>query len=227
VADIIIQEKTNLWTGKEPAYTLLKSLEQNPYGKFDKMSFGGNLKSYNYQFDKALKHLMAETTNSVRLTTETPFRFRGSIARGKVHNTVVLGMANPTFNSLNLEQLLSYTRSLAKLLPNFYRAEIVTDYQLNEYYTEQKLEWLPECFNDFLSWYHLMSPLAYEPYYRREELLAVPAHQVRELDNGWIEIINYADPLSYDQTETRGRIIAITNYLNAYRLDRKKVVAEV
>jgi hypothetical protein len=227
MADIIIQEKAHKWEGKEVAYSLLQNLEQNLYVKFAKMSFGGELKSQAYKFDKALKHLMGDTTSSVKLTAETPFRFRGSIARGKVHNTVVLGMANPTLSNLDLEQLLTYIRSFAKLLPNFYRAELVTDYKINEYYAEQNLKWLPECFGNFLSWYHLLSPLAYEPYYTREELLGVPAHCVRELDNGWIEIISYADPLSYDQPQTRERIIEMTGYLNAHRLDRKKVAASV
>jgi hypothetical protein len=122
---------------------------------------------------------------------------------------------------------VKYAGEVATLLPNFTRVQIYTDYKLNEYYESQNLPWLPECFGNLVGWYYLISPLGYSPYFSPEEMLNIPAHQVRELENGWIEVISYPDPLAYDQPEARTGIITITNYLNAHRKDWQKAAIRV
>jgi hypothetical protein len=151
----------------------------------------------------------------------------GSISKNDHRNVIILGLQNDQLTDFRIEQLKQYLQKMAKLLPNFTRAEIQVDYALNKFYEENDLRWLPDCFSHFVDYYHLISPKAYKSYYTKEDLLLVPAHSVKELENGWIEIISYADPLSYDQPQTRERIIEMTGYLNAHRLDRKKVAAGV
>jgi|GEM_PF-3325511 len=64
------------------------------------------------------------------------------------------------------------------------------------------------------------------PVNSREEMLNILAHQVREWDSGWIEVISYPDPLAYDQPDSRAKIVEITNYLNAIRHNGQKPLAQ-
>ena len=219
MAELIIQEKGNSWQGTETAQLLLEKLEANPFVSFQTMRFDGAIESQPYIFNKALQHLERGKSPSVRLEAETPWRFRGSIARGEVHNTLVLGTANPNLARIGVDILLAYGQELAALLPVFSYSRLTTNGKPNEFYSQEKLAWLPVCFGNFLGWYHLISPLGYEPYFSRKKMLNIPAHQVRELENGWVEIISYPDPLVYDQPEARAKIIEITKYLNTLSHD--------
>jgi hypothetical protein len=227
MALIYVLEEHNPWQGDSPVTEVLTKLEANPFVTFQEMDLNNALKLQPYDRKKALVTLKRGKEPSVELSAKEPFSFKGSINRGDWRNTVLLRMANSQLKKVELPILFNYLKEIAELFPKFLFAEIKPDMQIADYYNENDLEWLPACFGNFLNWYHLLSPLAYAPYYTREELLAVPAHRVRELDNGWIEIISYADPLSYDQPQTRERIIEMTGYLNAHRLDRKKVAAGV
>jgi hypothetical protein len=227
MTELVIEDRNDNWQENNPTEKLLEVLENNPFAPFRQVWFNGVLEAQNYDRKKALNHLNKSKTNSIRLETDEPFKLRASISRNPKRNVIVVGMGNKVLRELNIETLIEYGKTIANLLPHFHNLQIQVDTNLNEFYEEQDLEWLPDCFGNFLDFYHLMSPQAYEPYFTQSVLLTIPAHCVKELDHGWIEIISYADPLSYDQPQTRERIIEMTGYLNAHRLDRKKVAASV
>jgi hypothetical protein len=227
MAELVIEDGNDDWQQNNLVERILEALENNPLAPFRRVWFNGVLEPQSYDRKKALNHLNKGKTNSIRLETDEPFKLRASISRNPKRNVIVLGMGNKVLRELNVETLIEYGKTIANLLPHFHNLQIQTDVNLNEFYEEADLEWLPDCFGNFLDFYHLMSPVAYEPYYSCAELLAVPAHHVRELENVWIEIITYREPLSYDQPEIRKQIIKMTEYLNTHRLDRKQIVATV
>jgi hypothetical protein len=227
MALIYVLEEHNPWQGDSPVTEVLTKLEANPFVTYQEMDLNNTLKLQPYERKKALATLKRGKEPTVELSAKAPFSFKGSVSRGDWRNTVLLRMANSQLKKIELPVLFNYLKELAELFPQFLFAEIKTDLQIADYYSEIELEWLPDCFGNFLSWYHLLSPLAYTPYYTRKELLEAPVHCVRELENGWIELISYADPLSYDKAETRKQLVEITEYFNAHRHDRVKAPATV
>ncbi len=227
MATVSILEKNNRWQDDNPAAAILTKLEENPFASFAEMEFNYSQNWQPYDRVKALAALKKGKEPSLTLRTQTLIHWRGAIAKGDSRNTLTLGLTNQTLGELDLPRLIDYTLELAKLMPKFERAEISAEAKPGDFYKLEQLKWLPECFNSFLKWYHLINPLGYEPYFSREEMLNIPAHQVRELENGWIEIISYPDPLAYNQPEARAKVIEITNYLNAHRRDWQKAAAQV
>lgn len=118
-----------------------------------------------------------------------------------------------------LSTLVTLTHRVAYLLPAFTRALAGSDQSPADLIEAEHLPNLPGCFV-YVAWYHLVSPLGYERFYTQEDLLRAPAYSVRELEQGWIEIVSYADPWSYATRETQERIIALTHYLDQCRRDR-------
>jgi hypothetical protein len=222
MADIGIIEEYNHWQGASPADEILNLLEHNPYGEFKQMELNYANKTQPYNRNKALATLKKGEEPSVELSMVEPFKLSAAITRGNWRNTVTLFLAHKVLAQLNQAELFEYVRQIVACFPKFYMANISTHLKVNEFYSQNKLKSAPPCFNNFVNWYQLISPLAYSPYFTREELLNLPAHSARELDNGNIEIIAYPDPLSYDQPEVRERIVLITEYLNAHRHDWQK-----
>ncbi len=219
MVEVFIIEEDNPWKSDSPAPLILEILEANPFVNFNEMAFNYSEKWVAYNQQKALANLKKGDEPALALRTETPYFFEGSINRGGWRNTVRLAMANSTLEQIDLSLLKNYVSKVATLFPRFKWAEVKTDYKIKEFYQAQDLVAVPDCLGNYLNWYHLISPLGYEPYFSRAELLNIPAHQVRELENGWIEIMSYSDPLAYDQPEARARIVEITNYLNTNRHD--------
>lgn len=217
---IYVLEEDNPWQGESPLGELLTKLEANPFVEFEQMELNfDDTKIQPYDRKKALTTLKRGKQPSVELRATKPFRAEAAISRGDWRNTVLWSMGNRQWPQVNTNYWFGYIYELAALFPKFLMAEIKFRSDGAALYQHYNLSYVPTCFGDTVDWYHLISPAGYEPYYTRAELLAAPAHCVRELDNGWIEIISYADPLAYDQPVARERIVAMTEYLNALRHD--------
>ena len=229
MAHLYVIEENRPWelssSKVSPAAELLTKLETNPFVHFDKMKLDSasrtkpaEYQAYNYA--KALANLVRHQDGSVALHAEQSVPLKATLNRGEWRNTVMLATANKNLSKLGHSQISSYLVELAALFPHFGFAEVQTDGEIAEFYDENDLNFVPPCFGDFLSWYHLISPLAYEPYLSREEMLSIPAYRVQEVgDAGWIELVMYEDPLSYASPQTRECIIELTNYINERRHD--------
>jgi hypothetical protein len=222
LAHFYLIEENNTWQGDNPAKELLEKLEINPFVRFEEMELNYQPKKQPYNRGKALSILKKGKEASVELSSSEPYKVRATITRGDWRNSVMLAFPNKHLRELDLNELRNYIADTAPLFPKFTMASSQLDSKIQEFYFSHKLRSVPSSFGDYVGWYSLISPTGYAPYFTREEILAVPSHSARELDNGNIEIIAYADPLSYDQPEVRERIILITEYLNAHRHDWQK-----
>ncbi len=78
------------------------------------------------------------------------------------------------------EQAIHYLMDWSQVLPHFCWGGITADDRENIFFFEElKLEPLSECFGSFLGWFHLISPRGFEPYFRANDLLHLPAEKSR------------------------------------------------
>ena len=147
-------------TWSEPGFVerLLDKVVTNPFGVPQTMSFDGvtNWKAYNAK--QVLTLFRKPGDNMVALEIEKPLTATAFITKNAVLNSVVLRTANKNLVEAGTEEVLAYVRSLAGLLPKCRRGEISVQNKMREFYAEHNLKRLPECFADFVHWYHLISP---------------------------------------------------------------------
>ncbi len=113
--------------------------------------------------------------------------------------------------------LFPYMRQITDLLPHFHHAYARADAFVGERRRALGLPELPKSLDYSVDWYYLLTPAQYERDYTRETLLAAPAVSVREPKPGWVELICYEDPLSFEQPATLQRIVELTRYLDTHR----------
>jgi hypothetical protein len=242
MASLTVVQEANKWHGEGPTEKIVIKLEKNPFGVFRFMELdahsntvpqGTSKQAYNRK--KVLNHLKSFKDPFAIFETaqDAPLKLGGSIAINNWKSSAELGMPNKKLVELRLEaKFINYAQELAALFPNFDRASIAVNSQMNEFYFQHNLDWLPNCFDNFLDWYHLLSPAAYEPYFEADELLEAPFYQAREVQIGnviCIEIISFENPLGFTQEpeETAARVIEINKYINAHRRDRHPVYAQI
>jgi hypothetical protein len=238
MATLSVIEKSNHWHGEGPTQEVLSKLEKNPFGVFSVMRLDAHnsnntqqIKSQSYNRQKILKHFKS-FNNPVAIfesKEEAPIRLYSLLASNDLHNLADIRISNQNLVGMRLEgRLIRYAHELAALFPHFEQATIRVNTRMNQFYHDHNLDWLPPCFNDFLNWYHLLSPAAYEPYFDREELLNAPFFEVGEIRiNGinCIEIISFNNPAGFTQEpeDTANRIIQLSEYLNQRRHDYQPV----
>jgi hypothetical protein len=105
------------------------------------------------------------------------------------------------------------------VLPLFARGKATADSRPGEYFLNQGLVPLPECFGSYLGWHTLISRRGYAPYFELQDLLQVPAYHVEELANAAVSITAYPNPFDFESSDTHRRIVEITRYLNDRRKD--------
>lgn len=122
------------------------------------------------------------------------------------------------------EAILQWLHFVASRFPNFTDASATTALDMRRFIDQHQLPSPPIPLS--LGWAHLLTPkvVAYR-YDSIDAFLAAPAHRVRQRvrqveQDGLIELVVYADPLTYDQPESQERIIAVTRYLDAHRHER-------
>ena len=239
MARLYVVEENNNWSASKKeevtkiAVPILDKLEHNPFVRLDHMNLSSSSVTSTsvavarrnqipqlYDQAKALVALKKNEQGWAELMGEQPFPLKATLSRGDWRNTVMLMVANKRLTEIDQPVLFTYLAEVAALFPKFKLVDVQVDGKIAEFYEERDLSFLPDCFSMFLSWYYLISPLAYEPYLTREEMLLIPAHRVQEVgDAGWIELVMYEDPLSYGSPQTRECIVELTNYINERRHD--------
>jgi hypothetical protein len=120
---------------------------------------------------------------------------------------------------------LQLIRQLTSTISEFTHADFdVSSFYRQDFHSE--LPYPSGAFGD-LGWLHLAKPLAYEPFFTRDDLLNAPAHEVLEWDDGTIQIMTYKDFLPYNRPEALEAIRRLSLYLNEKRLDGPRMVPEL
>lgn len=220
---LLAQELKNPWelAAVNPAPAVLSLFEDNPFASFDEMFFEQTLEWEPYERRKLLSDLTHNPEANIDARGWKPLYLEGSLARHATANTISLRI-NPGYLSPpdRLERALEYLGRWRQVLPRFARGKATADLRPGEFFLNQGLEPLPECFGSYLGWYTLISPRGYAPYFEPEDLRGIPAHRVEELPDAAFAITAYPAPLDFESAEAHRRIVDITRYLNERRSDR-------
>jgi hypothetical protein len=220
---LFAEEIKNPWehAAVNPAPTVLRLFEDNPFASFDEMFFEQTLAWEPYEHNKLLADLTRNPDAGIDTRGWKPRYLEGSLSRHPTGNNVQLRI-NPAYVATpeRLEKALEYLRSWQQALPRFNRAGATADRRPSEYFLDQGFYPLPACFGSYLGWYTLISQPGYAPYFDLKDLLNTPAHHVEELPGAAVAITAYPDPFDFESPDAHRRIVEVTRYLNERRRDQ-------
>jgi hypothetical protein len=219
---LFAEEIKNPWeqAANNPASVVLGLFEDNPFASFEEMFFEQTLKWEPYDHNKLLADLTSNPNAGIDTRGSKPHYLEGSLSRHPTGNNVQL-RTNPAYVATpeRLEKALEYLRDWQNALSRFNRGGATADRRPSEYFFNQGLKPLPECFGSYLGWYTLISQSGYAPYFDLKDLLNTPAHRVEELPDSAVAITAYPDPFDFESRDAHRRIVEITHYLNDRRKD--------
>jgi hypothetical protein len=217
------QEEANPWgaDARETAERVLSLFEDNPFAPLAEADLKLTLKFEPYDHRRVLDELAHNPEAGIAVRTTSPFYLDGGLSRHPVQNGVSFG-GDPEYLRRDGAPAAAaeYVKRWRQTLPAFDHAALSADDRENVFFFDDlDLEPLPNCFGNFLGWYHVISPRGYAASLDAETLRRTPAHKVEELPDGAFAITTYPDPLDFAGAEATRRIVEITNYLNERRKD--------
>lgn len=213
-------EKENQWGSRTGLFlsAALKIMEENPFANFSQMDIGASLQVEPYQRDKLLNELNEGKAEMVTLETQAPFPLNGSIVLSEAYNLLQVKADEKYFqNRNNITSVVGLLERMRKALPHFCWGCVDAYADILEFYRENQLPSLPECFGYQLSWFHIISPAGFSPYYEYQDLLKIPAHKIAALPQDNIAITVYENAFDYKNAAAQQQIIEVTRYLNDCR----------
>ncbi len=196
-------------------------MQANPFGAFVEMSVGTAPDAERYAPEKLSQAVLSSAEQFAVLRGFEPNLLTASIRLQPVPLLQIMIDADRFSLDENSLQAQTFTNRLKKVLPNCGYGIIDAHANISEFYDRQQLDLLPECFNYYLSWKTLLTPLGYQAYFERADLLKAPAFKVEELEDQSICLTAYPQASNYEHKESQIRIVELTNYLNQKRKDGK------
>lgn len=195
---------------------LVELIEANPFARYEWMTVDLDKHGADepYRRDALLKRLKRAQWNCLLYSHGDTVVELGLTQRRRGTNIAL------TVNDRSLmkewQRFVAYGEALMRTLPKVSSAHIEdADADVPGLYQALDLEAPPGCFSGYLRWRHYLGPDYFGLFLSADDLLAAPAHQVRQLDDGVVAMTSYASPLEWNGAEARDRLRKLTDYLNA------------
>lgn len=219
--DYYVQYPPETWTGAGAVVldSIFSALDRNPFHPFEEMRFNDRDEWLPYDRAQALAYLKRGSRTVGHYRMRHPFSVQGGIAQFGDLNSVTFSLSEHYLDDRGIQAAGAFLLHLVAPLAHPRWGWCKVDRHVThiaDFYADRKLRTLPECFGAYLGWRHVLSPAGYAPYFERDTLLQTPAWRVHEDEQGLIELVMYADPLSYNTAQTQQHIIDITTYLNTH-----------
>jgi hypothetical protein len=211
--------RESLWEKKAAFFldSIVDVFESNPFAVFSVMDFNSEIRFQPFDRKKIIEVLSLNADNevSVLFEAEKPFPVTANISLSASEKLLQINVDEQYFQAENAElQLLGFLNRLKAALPVFHWGRINAFAGIADFYARERLVSLPECFNYFLGWFTLLHPSGYKPFYRREDLLKIPAFRLDRWPDDSLAVWAYEKPLEFETTRNQEKIIQITSYLN-------------
>lgn len=198
---------------QETILQIFDKLYKNPFmNDWDEMEVGYNtLKKEPFNQDKAIKALVSSKKELCVIGFGNGCEF--NFTRRKSYYIVRLVLTKEVLEN-KIITYRDYMVDFATSLPNFKRLIGGPDH--NEYYELRKQLNLPQeksLFNH-MSWLNVVSPLSYDSYYEKEDLLNAPFYEVKEIVPDSVMIQAYKDPFDIENEESLNFLRSGVEYLN-------------
>lgn len=213
---IYAQENDNPWpAGGGDAERALACLEGNPFTRFREMRFEVGPPWEPYDRGRAALYLDRNPEALLGLRANDWPEGEASVSRHPTRNLLQLRVADERLRAPGAEaEVVRFVERLARALPRFAYGGATVDLGVHDFYVARGLDLLPDCFDSYVGWYHLLSPLGYQDYFDAKDLRTLPAHEVREMPGGWFAITSYPDPHGFADESVTRKIVEMTEHLN-------------
>lgn len=200
---------------------ILELVTNSAFGTFKEMDIDRKNKWKVIDYVALSKHLKSKEETSVVLKSTNPIGMSCSITKSEYYNTINFNLVPDHFKQNKYEDLFDLMYRNARIFEKYSRGNASADlFEINDFYVNNNLPYLPDIFSSYVSWFTLLSPLLYEKHFKRTDLLAAPAFKIYEYEDGWIGIRAYDDPFNFTSQEVADQIVKLTNYLNDHRTDK-------
>ena len=219
---LAIQERDAPWA--DPSATaerVIAALTASPFGPFDEMEFSFNDKWMPVDSARAIKKMARGRKAAINFRQVQCSDYTASVSRNPFQNTIVVRVPKALLPDSPADPIVTFADSMAGALPNLSWVFAHPEHKRRSLYDRLKLSTVPPCFDEFLGWYHLVTPRGYAPYFDRADLEAVPGHRALLGDDGSLRLWMEPDPFAVFRPEAHGRIREVVAYLNARRKDWK------
>lgn len=211
--DIDRGENFELVYSQETILQIFNKLYNNPFmNEWDEMEVGYNtLKKEPFNLDKASNALISTKKELCVICFGNGCEF--NFTRRKSYYVVTLILTEEILQK-KVITFRDYMVDLATNLPNFKRLIGGPDY--NEYYELRKQLNIPQeksLFNH-MSWLNVVSPLSYNSFYEKEDLLNAPFYEIKEVAQDIVMIQAYKEPFDIENEESLNNLRNGVEYLN-------------
>jgi hypothetical protein len=205
------------WSDEINKY-VLKQLSDNPFFSSWKIMTEGFVPSKEkaYDFDKALKILCGKKEKVCVHFFEKNIGFKENsfyISRDKNFNGFMIQLKKEVLLKKSVQLFQEYVTEIALITPAFKRLFISPGSISAETQKKHNIPQEKSIFS-YMSWLNVLSPLAYNGYYEKEDLLKAPFYRVEEIKKDIILIQAYKDPFDIENEESLHYLRNGVAYLN-------------
>jgi hypothetical protein len=205
------------WSDEMNKY-VLKHLSDNPFFSSWKVMTEGFVpkKEKPFDFEKMFKTLCTKKEKICVYGFEEKIGFKENyfnISRDKNYNGFKFQLKKEVVLKKSAQMFEDYTVQLALETPQFKRVYGSQGAISAETQKKHSIEPEKSLFS-YMSWLNVLSPLAYNEFYEKEDLLKAPFYRVEEIKKDIILIQAYKDPFDLENEESLNYLRKGVEYLN-------------
>ncbi|MEM8637576.1 MAG: hypothetical protein AAGG51_01975 [Cyanobacteria bacterium P01_G01_bin.54] len=214
---VVVLEWDSLWDRGTPYEKILRCIEKYSFGNFNE--FDPDYSNWQpYDFKAVLQKLKRRKKPCIGIRESPACKAEATLSSSEFRNIIQLIANRQHFESLGIpiNGTIDFVKEISDILINFHVGYISGEYgsELTDFYHKENVGRVPSCFDDFLTWMHFLHPSCYTKYLTREDILGMPAQEVKEWENGIIQVQIFDHPFNYDTPENRQIIVEASEYLN-------------
>ncbi|MCI5058499.1 MAG: hypothetical protein MRY83_20470 [Flavobacteriales bacterium] len=203
----------------EEVLNAFKVLIENPVQNFDKFGFN-YINPVSFEHNEACK-IVAETYESKnKIAVELKATSEGEVAMTATfmatRTFIKMGVRiydNELIDNLGIESLITWAKEMHRNLPNAVIIKVgCFGSFLESFYEDNNLPISKPPFGDCMDWYGIYATRGFLSRFDKDEVLNLPAFEVIELENDFIEIRAFENPSNFEEVEKRSA--EISNHLN-------------
>lgn len=218
-----IVELNNTWGLKTEFLlrSLLRVFEQNQFARLTKMELNNSLRYESYQPTKIIETILERGEGQIYLQADSSSSVSGSISITPQSNVLQLRIDEKFLTNKDSGiKAIAFLMQIKAILPLFYKARINAFDDIADFYLKHRLMSLPVCFENYLGWFTLLSPLAYREFYALADLAAAPAYRTNVSAGNEIALTAYPKVLDFKSRSGSRKIIELSQFLDEKRRDR-------
>ncbi len=199
----------------ESRLQIVRALMDNPYNKPVEMDFDRKNKWKPLSVDAITAYVERSVDTSIVLRATGARAISCALTTNKSYNTINVNLAPEHLVEENRAAFLRWVQRLAALLPNFFAARASCDsFEISDFYFQNQLPYLPECFNGVLSWFHYFPLATYQRYFSEETLRDAPFDELSFTESKGAAFFSYDSPYLFNTQQAADKIAAISVFLS-------------